>query len=84
MLRVEDRRTEAEVTPKVIQYWGRFEMRKASFWGKSCHIEKRVIGNDDAGDPMHSRRIRTTRADAMTSRNLVKLKLFFFPLWSSD
>ena len=78
MLRVEDRRTEVEVTPKVIQYWGRFEMRKSSLWGKRCQIEKRVIGNDDVGDRIYSRRIPTIRAVAITSRNLAKLSKIIF------
>ena len=68
MPRVDDRHTGAEVTAKVIQYWGRFEMRKASLWGKSCQIEKRVIGNDGAGDRIYSRRIRTVKADAISSK----------------
>jgi len=71
--RVDDRHTGAEVTARVIQYGGRFEMRKASLWGKSCQIEKRAIGNDGAGDRIYSRRTRTIRAGAITSGMLVKL-----------
>lgn len=77
MPRVDDRRTEAEVTPKVIQL-ERFEMRNASLWGKRYQIEKRVIGNDDVGDRIYSRRTRTIRADAIDSRNFVKLSKIVF------
>ena len=48
-------------------------MRKASLWGKSCQIEKRVIGNDGVGDRIYSRRTPTIRAGAITSGILVKL-----------
>ena len=55
----DNRRTEAETTPKVIQYLKRFEMRKAFLWAKSCQSEKRAIGNDDVGDRVYRSRIRT-------------------------
>ena len=77
MLKVDDPRTEAEVTVKAIRYSGRFEMKKPSLWGKGYQIEKRVIGNDDVGDCIYSRRIRMTRAESMGSGNLVNLIKFF-------
>ena len=70
---VDDPRTEAEVTVKAIQYWGRFGMKKPSLWGKGYQIEKRVTGDNDVGDCIYSRRIRTTRAEFMASGNLVNL-----------
>lgn len=53
-------------------------MKKASLWGKAYQIEKRVIGNDDVGDRIYSRRIHTARAESMPSRNLVNLIKVFF------
>jgi len=48
-------------------------MKKPSLWGKGYQIEKRVMGNDDVGDRMYSRRIRMSRAETMASGNLVNL-----------
>ena len=48
-------------------------MKKASLWGKGYQIEKRVIGNDDVGDRIYSRRIHTARAESMPGRNFVNL-----------
>jgi hypothetical protein len=48
-------------------------MKKPSLWGKGYQIEKRVIGNDDGGDRIYSRRIRTTGAESIASGNLVNL-----------
>ena len=71
--RVDDRRTEAEVTMKAIQYWRSFAIKTPSLCGKGYQIGKRVIGNDDVGDHIYNRRIRTNRADSIASGNLVKL-----------
>lgn len=78
MLRVDNPRTEAEVTVKAIQHQGRFEMKKPSLWGEGYQIENRAIGNDDVGERIYSRRIRTTRAESMASGNLVNLIKVFF------
>ena len=45
---------------------------------KAYQIEKRVIGNDDVGDRIYSRRIHTARAESMPSRNLLNLVKVFF------
>ena len=85
MLRVDDRRTEAEVNVKAIQYWRRFAMKTPAHWGKGYQIEMRASGDDDVGDRIYRRRIRTTSPGSMAGGNLVKLiKVFFFQLWHSD
>jgi hypothetical protein len=53
VLRVDDPRTEAEVTVKAIRAQGKFEMKKPSRWGKGYQIEKRVMGNDDVGERIY-------------------------------
>jgi hypothetical protein len=85
VLKVEDPHTEAELIVKAIQYSGRFEMmKKLSLLGKGYQIEKRVIGDDDVGERIYSRRIHTTRAESVASGNLINLlKVFFFQLWYS-
>ena len=78
MLKVDDPRTEAEVTVKAIRSKGRFEMKKPSLWRKRYQIEKRMLGNDDVGDRIYSRRIPMTRAESMVSRKLANLIKVFF------
>ena len=53
MLKVDDPRTEAEVTVKAIRSKGRFEMKKPSLWRKGYQIEKRMLGNDDVGERIY-------------------------------
>jgi hypothetical protein len=38
------------VTVKVIQYWGRFEVKKLYPLDSDYHAEKRVISNNNVGD----------------------------------
>jgi hypothetical protein len=78
VLKVDDPRTEAEVTVKAIRSKGRFEMKKPSLWRKGYQIEKRMLGNDEVGDRIYSRRTPTTRAESMASGNLVNLIKVFF------
>ena len=53
-------------------------MKKLSLLGKGYQIEKRVIGNDEVGDRIYGRRIRTTRAESMAGGNVVNLIKVFF------
>jgi hypothetical protein len=79
VLKVEDPHTEADLIVKAIQYSGRFEMmKKLSLLGKGYQIEKRVIGDDDVGERIYSRRIHTTRAESVASENLINLIKVFF------
>ena len=53
-------------------------MNKLSLLSKGYQIEERVIGDDDVGEPIYSRPLRTTRAESMASGNLVSvIKVFF-------
>ena len=53
-------------------------MKKPALLGKGYQIEKRVMGNDDVGDYIYSRRNHTNRADSIASGNLQKLIKVFF------
>jgi hypothetical protein len=48
-------------------------MKKIALWGKGYQVEKRVIGNGDAGERICRRRLRATRAESLASGTLVRL-----------
>jgi hypothetical protein len=83
VLKVDDPRTEAEVTVKAIRSKERFAVKKPSLWRKGYQIEKRMLGNDDVGDRIYSRRIPRTRAESMASGKLANLIKVFFKRWRS-
>jgi hypothetical protein len=78
VLKVDDPRTEAEVTVKAIRSKGRFAVKKPSLWRKGYQIEKRMLGNDDVSDRIYSRRIPRTRAEYMVGGKLANLIKVFF------
>jgi hypothetical protein len=68
VLTVKDLHTEAELTAKVIQYSGRFGMKKLSLWGiNDYHCEKRVVGSDNVGERI-CRWSGKTRGESTPSR----------------
>jgi len=80
VLTVKDLHTEAELTAKVIQYSGRFGMKKLSLWGNDYHCEKRVIGSDNVGERI-CRWSGKTRGESTPNGNLANLvKSLFLPL----